>query len=106
MRRPRQAGSFAGTTIKDGPEEVEQLGRSFVILGQVGQPGVDRQPNSDGDVAVRVGLSIDARLTYLTEDDVRPAELLDFIGAVRDGGAREGAVLCPRRSRACRGRRM
>jgi hypothetical protein len=47
-----QHGSFAGTTIKDGPDEVEQLGRSFVILGQVGQPGVDRQPNSDGDVAV------------------------------------------------------
>jgi hypothetical protein len=37
-------------------------------------------------------------LTYLTEDDKRPAELLDFIGAVLDGGAREGAVLCPRRS--------
>jgi hypothetical protein len=53
---------------------------------------------ADGDVAVRVGLSIDARLTYLTEDDKRPAELLDFIGAVLDGGAREGAVLCPRRS--------
>ena len=47
-----QHGSFAGTTIKDGPDEVEQLGRSFVILGQVGQPGVDSQPNSDGDVAV------------------------------------------------------
>jgi len=47
-----QHGSFAGATITDGPDKVEQLGRSYVILGQAGRPGVDRQPNSDGDVAV------------------------------------------------------